>query len=81
MAKASTPRVINARLDRESSDALDTLLASLGWNESRIIREALVKFAAQCPSKGKRRFIGLGKFDSGVRDRAHNKAHLNGFGR
>ncbi len=80
MTKGSTKRVINARLDSGSSEALNALLHSLGWSESQIIREALIKFAAQCPRKKKPGFVGLGKFSSGIRDLASNKRHLEGFG-
>jgi hypothetical protein len=45
------------------------------------VREGLRLLAACRIRQGRRTIIGMGKFDSGVRDLGSNKEHLKGFGR
>lgn len=71
---------IQARLDQNSLQALKKLERVLGYNTSEVVREALERFVASLSIKPKRKFIGLGKFKSGVPDLASNKKHLKGFG-
>ncbi len=73
--------VVQARLDRESQTALETLVKRLGWSPSRIVREGVRLLAANYKQPGKKKFIGIGRFSSGVPDLAHNKKYLEGFGR
>jgi hypothetical protein len=72
---------IQARLDKETEKSLAQLVRRLGWTPSRVVREALRLMAACYLPKGKRTIIGLGKFDSGIRDLGSNKEHLKDFGR
>jgi len=72
---------IQARLDKETEQALARLVRRLGWTPSRAVREGLRLLAACYVPKGRRTVIGQGKFASGVGDLASNKAHLRGFGK
>jgi hypothetical protein len=72
---------IQARLDKETEQALARLVRRLGWTPSRVVREGLRLLAACYLPKGKRTVIGLGRFDSGIRDLGSNKKRLEGFGR
>jgi hypothetical protein len=74
---------VQARLDEESQTALKQLSRQLGWSPSRIVREGIrlmVQHHRLTPSK-KRKFIGVGEFDSGISDLGSNKKHLEGYGR
>jgi hypothetical protein len=72
---------IQARLDEETEKSLAQLVRRLGWTPSRVMREALRLMAACYLPKGRRKIIGLGQFDSGIRDLGSNKEHLKDFGR
>jgi hypothetical protein len=74
---------VQARLDEESQAALRELSRRLGWSPSRVVREGLRLMARQhdAGAKRKRRFIGIGEFDSGILDLGSNKKHLEGYGR
>jgi hypothetical protein len=73
---------IQARLDKESQKALETLTRRLGMTPSEVVRASLrcmlTTQAAQSESRPK--FIGIGKFDSGLTDLATNKKYMEGFG-
>lgn len=74
---------VQARLDDESQAALKQLTRQLGWSPSRVVREGL-RLMAQHHGVGqrkKRKFIGIGQFDSGIPDLGSNKKHLEGYGR
>jgi hypothetical protein len=71
---------VQARLDRESSKKLQRLVRSLGWTPSKVVREG-IRLLDACQTKNpKTKIVGLGRFASGKRDLASNKAHLKGFG-
>ena len=72
---------VQARLDEESQRILDDLVKRLGWNPSKVVREGLRLLSMCHGTAGRRRIIGLGKFDSGINDLGSNKAHLKDFGR
>jgi hypothetical protein len=71
---------VQARLDEESATALETLERRLGLSSSEIIRASLRLMVKQYPVSRKQKFIGIGKFESGVGDLATNKKHMEGFG-
>jgi hypothetical protein len=72
---------VQARLDAEARKTLDRLTRELGWTPSQVVREGLRTLAALHPPRRKRRFIGLGEFDSGVDDLGSNKKYLEDLGR
>jgi hypothetical protein len=73
-------RNVQARLDRESHAALQSLMRRFGWTPSQAVREGL-RLLAACNGTGrKRKITGAGKFASGVPDLGSNKKHLEGFG-
>ena len=74
---------VQARLDDESQDALKHLTRQLGWSPSRVVREGLRLMAQHhgVSRKKKRKFIGMGQFDSGIPDLGSDKKHLEGYGR
>lgn len=72
---------VQARLDRQSQAALESLKKRLGWSQSRIVREGLRLLASRHMSPQHPKIIGIGRFASGVADLGSNKSHLEGFGR
>jgi hypothetical protein len=71
---------IQARLDPESQQALETLTRRLGLSPSEIVRASLRLMIKQHMIPPKKKFLGVGKFESGVGDLATNKKHMEGFG-
>jgi hypothetical protein len=71
---------IHARLDKETEALRDQLKQSEGWTDSEIVRRGIALLASVTPKKGKRRFAGAGKYDSGIPDLSTNKAYMEGFG-
>ena len=71
---------IQARLDEESSAALETLQRRLGLSHSEIVRASLRLMVKQESPQKPRKIIGQGKYDSGVTDLATNKKYMEGFG-
>lgn len=74
-------RIVQARLDDNSSQQLDELTEALSLSESDIIREALKLIRSCSIINNNRRIIGLGKFKSNKSDLGSNKSHLSNFGR
>jgi hypothetical protein len=72
---------IHARLDEDTQAIRERLKRSQGWTDSEIVRRGIQLLAAATPVRGKRRFTGVGKYDSGIPDLATNKAHMAGFGK
>lgn len=75
------PRIIHARLDARTEKILVDLERSLGWNDSQIVREGIKALKALLPPGGRRKIVGMGRFQSGKPDLGSNKRHLEGFGR
>ncbi len=72
--------VIHARLDDDTDSLRDALQKQLGWSDSQIVREGIKSLSALVRKQGKRKIIGLGKFESKIKDLGSNKKHLRGFG-
>ena len=72
---------VQARLDRETQNALDALVRRLDWSPSRVVRESLRLMAACYGAPSRTKVIGLGRFASGKPDLGSNEKHLKGFGR
>lgn len=68
-------------MDDESKKIMDQLVKRTGWSPSQVVREGLRMLAACRLGKTHGRIIGLGKFDSGIKDLGSNKEHLKDFGR
>lgn len=71
---------VQARLDRQSQMALESLVRSLGWSPSRVVREGLNLLAACYRTPSRARIVGLGRYASGIPDLGSNKKNLRGFG-
>jgi hypothetical protein len=71
---------VQARLDSESSEALEMLSRRLGLSHSEIVRASLRLMVQQYPAPRRREIIGAGQFDSGIGDLVTNKKHMEGFG-
>lgn len=71
---------VQARLDEESAAALETLERRLGLSSSEIVRASLRLMVQQYPAPVRKKFLGVGEFDSGIGDLATNKKHMEGFG-
>jgi hypothetical protein len=72
--------VIHARLDTDTDAIRSELQKRLGWSDSEIVREGIKALSALVRSNGKRKIVGLGRFESGITDLGSNKKHLKGFG-
>lgn len=71
---------VQARLDPESQEALETLTKRLGMSQSEVVRASLRLMVQQHAAPKGTRIIGVGKYASGVGDLATNKKHMEGFG-
>jgi Arc/MetJ-type ribon-helix-helix transcriptional regulator len=73
---------VQARLDPESSEALETLSRRLGLSRSEVIRASLRRMVQENPDPQTRKpkFLGIGEFDSGLGDLATNKKYMEDFG-
>jgi hypothetical protein len=72
---------VQARLDRETQQALEALVRRLDWSPSRVVREGLRLMAACYGNASQTKVIGVGRFASGIADLGSNKRRLKGFGR
>jgi hypothetical protein len=73
-------RIIHARLDARSERLLRALERTLGWSDSRIIREGIKALGIMLVPARARRIVGLGRFRSGIPDLGSKKGSLKGFG-
>jgi hypothetical protein len=71
---------VQARLDEESEDALETLVKRNGWSPSQAVRESLIHMVKHGISTPRRRIIGVGIAASGIGDLSTNPIHMEGFG-
>jgi hypothetical protein len=74
-------KVVQARLDDETDGILKDLRRRTGLSDSELVRRGVRSLAALSPYASGVRFVGIGRFSSGVRDLGSNKGHLEGFGR
>lgn len=74
-------KVVQARLDDETDGILKDLRRRTGLSDSELVRRGVRSLAALSQPASGVRFIGIGRFSSGVRDLGSNKAHLEGLGR
>lgn len=71
---------VQARLTPEERKMLAELVRDLGWSSSQVVREGIRLLGASRSVTNRRRIVGLGKFDSGLKDLGSNPEHLRGFG-
>ena len=71
---------VQARLDPRSQATLQRLVKRLGWSPSRVVREGLQLLDVYYGKPAGKRFVGIGRVDSGIADLGCNKKHLEGFG-
>lgn len=74
-------KVVQARLDDETDGILKELRRRTGLSDSELVRRGVRSLAALSQPASSTRFVGIGRFSSGVRDLGSSKAHLAGFGR
>jgi hypothetical protein len=74
-------RIVHARLDDRTARAAARLRRETGWRDSEIIRRGILSLAAVGAPHTRPRFVGVGKFASGIPDLGSNKQHIEGFGR
>jgi len=74
-------RIVQARLDEETSSVLKQLQKEFGWSQSEAVRRGLLLLASISPKRGRRKFSGVGKYDTGIPDLSTNKKHMEGFGK
>jgi hypothetical protein len=73
--------VIHARLDADTDSLRSALQKQLGWSDSQIVREGIKALSSLIRTSGKRKIVGMGRFESGVSDLGSDKKHLEGFGK
>ena len=73
--------IIHARLDADTNSLRNELQKRLGWSDSQIVRHGIKALSSYVRTSGKPRFVGIGRFKSGVPDLGSNKKHLEGFGK
>lgn len=74
-------RVVQARLDDQTESDLNRLRELLGGADSDVVPEAIQRMASSLPAPKKRKFRGVGKYNSGLPDLAANPKHLDDFGK
>jgi hypothetical protein len=74
-------RIVQARLDEDTESMLAKLEKQLECSSSEIVRRGIKALAAMMPPTKKRKFRGIGKYDSGLPDLASNPKHMEGFGK
>ena len=74
-------RIIHARLDARTEKILVEIERRLGWNDSQVVREGIKALNSLLPPRGRRKIVGLGRFESKKSDLGSSKKHLEGFGR
>jgi len=73
-------KTVQARLDEESYRSLRRLARRLGETPSEIVRRGIRLVESIHGGRGRLGVIGMGRFESGVKDLGSNKDHLKGFG-
>ena len=76
----SMKTTVQARLDEETTVALDRLVKRHGLKPSEVVRQGIRLVAKQAEVSRPIEIIGLGKYDSGLTDLSTNKKHMAGFG-
>jgi hypothetical protein len=71
---------IHARLDEETEALCARLRKAQGWSDSEIVRRGIKALAAYATNGGERKFIGEGKYRSGLGDLSTNPKYMEGFG-
>lgn len=74
-------RIVQARLDEETSEMLKDLRQRTNLSESELVRRGIRSLAVVPPGGGGVRVVGIGRFASGRRDLGSNKTLLKGFGK
>jgi hypothetical protein len=81
--KNAAKATVQARLDPESQEALETLTRRLGISRSEVIRASLRFMFSIQPAEPRMpapKFLGIGQFDSGIPDLSTNKKYMEDFG-
>jgi hypothetical protein len=73
-------RIIHARLDGPTEQILVQIEKRLGWSDSQIVREGIKALHSLLPPRGRRKVVGMGRFESGIPDLGSTRKHLEGFG-
>ncbi len=73
-------KVVQSRVGDETLKYLE-MLKKDGYSESEAIREGIKLLSLTVVGKNTpKKIIGLGQFQSGIKDLGSNKKHLKGFG-
>jgi hypothetical protein len=78
-SEARMSNMIQAVLDAKTESIRKRLQNQLGWTDSQVVREGITALSPLVKTKGKRKIIGQGKFNSGVPDLATNRGHLDDY--
>ena len=73
-------RVVQARLDDDTDRMLAELRRRTQLSDSELVRRAIRSLSVLPHPRRGPKVIGVGRFESGIRDLGSNKAHLKGFG-
>lgn len=73
-------QTIQARLDADTANLRDELRRRLGMSDSDIVREGIKALAPLIPPMKPKKFVGQGKYDTGIPDLGSNKKYLEGLG-
>lgn len=71
---------VQARLDEETQQALDSLVRTNGWTASEAIRKCILEAAERRSARPRPRLVGIGCVDFGPGDLATNKKYMESFG-
>jgi len=72
--------VVQTRVDEETKAELEKVAQQQGKSVSDLVREGIRVVVNQHSSSRRRKWIGVGKHDSGVPDLSTNPKYMEGFG-
>ncbi|MGA3035712.1 MAG: ribbon-helix-helix protein, CopG family [Terracidiphilus sp.] len=72
--------VVQTRLDEETKAALEQVARQQGKSVSDLLREGIRVVVKHHSASPRRKWIGVGKYDSGIPDLSTNPKYMEGFG-
>jgi hypothetical protein len=73
--------VVQTRLDDWTKAALENAARQEGRSVSDLVREGIHMVVSHHSASPRRKWIGVGKYDTGIPDLSTNPKYMEGFGR
>jgi len=72
--------VVQTRLDEEMKAALESAARQQGKSVSDLVREGIEVIVSRHSASPRRKWIGVGTYDTGIPDLSTNPKYMEGFG-